>query len=85
MGFQNGGIYDNGSPGCCAKTGGLFCGCIVKEDCRKDQDMQQGGEEEALFCTLCNAEVSTLLIERFMISFPLFVTFHSQVNNELMI
>ncbi|KAI3757348.1 hypothetical protein L6452_04884 [Arctium lappa] len=57
MGFQNGGIYDNGSPGCCSKVGGLFCGCIVKEDCRKDEDMQQGGEEEALFCTLCNAEV----------------------------
>ncbi|KAI3807767.1 hypothetical protein L1987_23701 [Smallanthus sonchifolius] len=56
-GFQNGGIYDNNSSGCCSKIGGLFCGCIVKEDCRNDEDMQQGWEEEALFCTLCNAEV----------------------------
>ncbi|KAM0041656.1 putative protein S-acyltransferase [Helianthus debilis subsp. tardiflorus] len=55
--FQNGGIYDNNSSGCCSKIGGLFCGCIVKEDCRNDEDMQQGWEEEALFCTLCNAEV----------------------------
>ncbi|KAK1431288.1 hypothetical protein QVD17_07744 [Tagetes erecta] len=55
--FQTGGIYDNSSSGCCSKIGGLFCGCIVKEDCRNDEDMQQGLEEEALFCTLCNAEV----------------------------
>nr|XP_043615551.1 protein S-acyltransferase 21-like [Erigeron canadensis] len=55
--FQNGGIYENGKPGCCSKLGGLFCGCIVKEDCRNDEDMQLGGDEEALFCTLCNAEV----------------------------
>ncbi|PWA94321.1 DHHC-type zinc finger family protein [Artemisia annua] len=57
MGFQNGGIYDNGSSGCCSKIAGLFCGCIVKEDCRNDEDMQLEGDEEALFCTLCNAEV----------------------------
>ncbi|KAI3507167.1 hypothetical protein L1887_22003 [Cichorium endivia] len=56
-GFQNVGIYDNGNSGCCSKIWGFFCGCIVIEDCRKDEDMQQGGEEEALFCTLCNAEV----------------------------
>ncbi|KAK9053474.1 hypothetical protein SSX86_030108 [Deinandra increscens subsp. villosa] len=56
-GFENGGIYDNNSPSCCLKVGGLFCGCVVKEDCRNDEDMQQGWEEEALFCTLCNAEV----------------------------
>lgn len=53
----NGGIYDNGSSGCCSTVGGILCGCIVKEDCRNDEEMQQGGEEEALFCTLCNAEV----------------------------
>ncbi|KAL4557591.1 hypothetical protein LXL04_035775 [Taraxacum kok-saghyz] len=58
MGFENVGIYDNGGgSGCCSKVAGFFCGCIVIEDCRKDEDMQQGGEEEALFCTLCNAEV----------------------------
>ncbi|GJT48200.1 protein S-acyltransferase 21, partial [Tanacetum coccineum] len=57
-GYGSGGIYDNGSSGgCCSKVGGIFCGCIVKEDCRNDEEMQQGGEEEALFCTLCNAEV----------------------------
>nr|XP_043631233.1 protein S-acyltransferase 21-like [Erigeron canadensis] len=56
-GFGNGGIYDNGSPGCCSKVAVVLCGCIVKEDCRNDEEMQQGGEEEALFCTLCNAEV----------------------------
>ncbi|MFS7947319.1 putative protein S-acyltransferase [Helianthus anomalus] len=56
-GFQNGGIYDKNSSGCCSKIGGLLCGCIVIEDCRNDEDMQQGWEEEALFCTLCNAEV----------------------------
>ncbi|KAI3745597.1 hypothetical protein L6452_07998 [Arctium lappa] len=56
-GFQNGGIYDNGNSGCCSKVSGVVCGCIVKEDCRNDEEMQLGGEEEALFCTLCNAEV----------------------------
>ncbi|KAK9073646.1 hypothetical protein SSX86_006240 [Deinandra increscens subsp. villosa] len=57
-GFRNEGIYDNSSSGgCCSKVGGVLCGCIVKEDCRNDEEMQQGGEEEALFCTLCNAEV----------------------------
>ncbi|XP_076947900.1 protein S-acyltransferase 21-like [Bidens hawaiensis] len=55
--FQNGGIYDNSSSGCCSKFWGFFCGCFVIEDCRNDEDMQQGFEEEALFCTLCNAEV----------------------------
>ncbi|XVE69572.1 hypothetical protein DITRI_Ditri10aG0001900 [Diplodiscus trichospermus] len=43
----------------CSKLGGFFCACIVREDCRKDEDLlqQQSGEEDALFCTLCNAEV----------------------------
>ncbi|CAN1315746.1 Protein S-acyltransferase 21 [Linum perenne] len=35
--------------------GGFFCGFLVKEDCRSDEDMHSG--EDALFCTLCNAEV----------------------------
>ncbi|CAM8922086.1 unnamed protein product [Rhodiola kirilowii] len=42
---------------CCTRVGGVFCGCIVKEDCRKDDILQQQPEEDALFCTLCNAEV----------------------------
>lgn len=42
----------------CSKVG-LFCGCFVKADCRKDEeDLQQQLEEQnAVFCTLCNAEV----------------------------
>lgn len=40
--------------------GGIFCGIFVHEDCRKQDALggQQGGAEDALFCTLCNAEVS---------------------------
>lgn len=43
----------------CSKVGGFFCFCLVREDCRKDDEIiqQSSGEEEALFCTLCNAEV----------------------------
>ncbi|KAM7518074.1 hypothetical protein LguiB_017036 [Lonicera macranthoides] len=49
----------DGHGTCCSKLGGLLCGLLVKEDCRKDEDLlqQQLGEEDALFCTLCNAEV----------------------------
>ncbi|TVU04574.1 hypothetical protein EJB05_47690 [Eragrostis curvula] len=38
--------------------GGIICALFVKEDCRKfdDSDNQVDGED-ALFCTLCNAEV----------------------------
>lgn len=37
----------------------IFCGLFVYEDCRRKEetDEQQGEREEALFCTLCNAEV----------------------------
>ncbi|RAL50399.1 hypothetical protein DM860_016866 [Cuscuta australis] len=58
-GLKNGGKYTRDSSGVCAKLGGLFCGCIVNEDCRKDDEHLelQNGEDEALFCTLCNAEV----------------------------
>ncbi|CAH2079092.1 unnamed protein product [Thlaspi arvense] len=37
----------------------ILCGVFVYEDCRKKEetDEQQGDREEALFCTLCNAEV----------------------------
>ncbi|XP_021746936.1 protein S-acyltransferase 21-like [Chenopodium quinoa] len=43
----------------CSKVGGIFCFCLVREDCRDDEEALQpsSGEEEALFCTLCNAEV----------------------------
>lgn len=43
----------------CSKLGAFFCVCFVREDCRSDEDshQQQSGEEDVLFCTLCNAEV----------------------------
>ncbi|CAO2177329.1 unnamed protein product [Urochloa humidicola] len=38
--------------------GGLVCALFVKEDCRKFDDSEdQVDGEDALFCTLCNAEV----------------------------
>lgn len=44
----------------CSKLGAFFCVCFVREDCRSDEDshQQQSGEEDVLFCTLCNAEVT---------------------------
>lgn len=41
-----------------------MCYCLVKEDCRKDEYhlQEQNGEEDALFCTLCNAEVCQLQV-----------------------
>ncbi|KAK3129442.1 hypothetical protein QOZ80_6BG0479630 [Eleusine coracana subsp. coracana] len=42
----------------CWFLGGLLCALFVKEDCRKADDTeQQENGEEALFCTLCDAEV----------------------------
>lgn len=37
----------------------LFCALFVYEDCRKQKGLeeQQGAGDDALFCTLCNAEV----------------------------
>ncbi|KAF6154306.1 hypothetical protein GIB67_026762 [Kingdonia uniflora] len=42
----------------CSKIRWLFCGFLVKEDCRRDENsiQQPADEEDALFCTLCNAE-----------------------------
>jgi palmitoyltransferase len=54
------GLRSRGKPekhgSCCSTFGGLLCGLCMMEDCRKD-DEDQSGEEDALFCTLCNAEV----------------------------
>ncbi|XP_057544511.1 probable protein S-acyltransferase 19 isoform X2 [Amaranthus tricolor] len=43
----------------CSGIGGIFCLLFAHEDCRKEEDVehQQGNEEDALFCTLCNSEV----------------------------
>ena len=40
---------------CC--IGGIFCAICVHEDCRKQEGAAEQGSEEALFCTLCDAEV----------------------------
>lgn len=38
--------------------GGIFCAMFVHEDCRKqDEAAEQQFNGDALFCTLCNAEV----------------------------
>ncbi|KAE8656490.1 Protein S-acyltransferase 21 [Hibiscus syriacus] len=59
IGLKYGSEYNMHSSRWCSKLGGFFCACIIKEDCCKDADLlqQQSGEEDALFCTLCNAEV----------------------------
>uniref|UniRef100_J3MV78 S-acyltransferase n=1 Tax=Oryza brachyantha TaxID=4533 RepID=J3MV78_ORYBR len=42
----------------CSLLGGFICALFVEEDCRKLVDSEhQGDAEDALFCTLCNAEV----------------------------
>lgn len=43
----------------CDVIGGIFCIMFSHEDCRKQEVTadEQGGGEDALFCTLCNAEV----------------------------
>ncbi|KAK7283469.1 hypothetical protein RIF29_13010 [Crotalaria pallida] len=52
------GMSERHNSNWCSKLGCFFCSFLVKEDCRYNEDsQQQSGEEEALFCTLCNAEV----------------------------
>lgn len=64
IGLTNGENSGRHGSSCCSKAGGFFCGFVVKEDCRNDDDLlkQQSGEEDALFCTLCNAEVQIFYI-----------------------
>ncbi|KAE8679717.1 putative protein S-acyltransferase 20 [Hibiscus syriacus] len=40
---------------CC--IGGIFCALFAHEDCRKQDPPNEQDNEDALFCTLCNAEV----------------------------
>ncbi|KAK3427336.1 hypothetical protein EUGRSUZ_F03582 [Eucalyptus grandis] len=58
-GLRNGEESGSHNASCYSMLGGFFCGFLVKEDCRKDEDHleEQTGDEDALFCTLCNAEV----------------------------
>ncbi|KAG5018142.1 hypothetical protein JHK87_013997 [Glycine soja] len=60
MGLKGEGMSDRHNSSWCSKVGCFFCSFLVREDCRSNEDIslqQQSGEEEALFCTLCNAEV----------------------------
>ena len=58
VGLKDGGNYNRHGSSYCSKLGGFFCGFLVREDCYKDDLLQQqSGDEDALFCTLCNAEV----------------------------
>lgn len=56
-------LNDHVQPGkkrsSCSGIGGIFCLLFVLEDCRKEENVEeeQGNREDALFCTLCNAEV----------------------------
>ncbi|KAH8514976.1 hypothetical protein H0E87_003719 [Populus deltoides] len=61
--LKNGGkSYKYGSSWC-SRLGGFFCCFLVKQDCRKDEDiLQEESGEDALFCTLCNAEVQVYSI-----------------------
>lgn len=58
--LNSGGKYSGHSSTLCGKIGGFLCGCFVIEDCRKDDILQQQSGEDALFCTLCNAEVQPI-------------------------
>ncbi|OAY50306.1 protein S-acyltransferase 21 [Manihot esculenta] len=56
--LKDGGKSSRNSSSWCSKVGGFFCGFLVKQDCCSDEDiLQQQSGEDALFCTLCNAEV----------------------------
>ncbi|OMO94946.1 Zinc finger, DHHC-type, palmitoyltransferase [Corchorus capsularis] len=58
IGLKYGRQSDRHGSRWCSKLGGFFCGCLVTADCRSDDDLlEQSAEEDALFCTLCNAEV----------------------------
>ncbi|CAN7061714.1 hypothetical protein HID58_015992 [Brassica napus] len=55
---ENGVPYTRHGSGCCNAVGRFICGCLVIQDCRRDTHQEEPGEqEEALFCSLCNAEV----------------------------
>jgi palmitoyltransferase len=54
----DGGPHIRHGSGCCSAIGRFICGCLVIQDCRRDTQQEQSNEqEEALFCSLCNAEV----------------------------
>uniref|UniRef100_A0A2P2N6D2 S-acyltransferase n=1 Tax=Rhizophora mucronata TaxID=61149 RepID=A0A2P2N6D2_RHIMU len=63
----------------CNNIGGIFCGLFVHEDCRKRDGAseQQGAAEEALFCTLCNAEVCITSAAKSIHIFSLGLTYYT--------
>lgn len=65
IGLKGEGMSDRHNSNWCSKLGCFFCGFLVREDCRSNEDItqEQSGEEDALFCTLCNAEVGTLTVK----------------------
>ncbi|GAA0154894.1 protein modifying enzyme [Lithospermum erythrorhizon] len=57
----NGGKSDTHDSNCCSKLSCFLCGCFVIEDCRGSEDnVELQNPEDALFCTICNAEVRKL-------------------------
>ncbi|XP_022771796.1 probable protein S-acyltransferase 19 isoform X7 [Durio zibethinus] len=62
---KKGSVGDNGALNAPAQSatrkscfiGGIFCALFVHEDCRKQEGAAEQGSEDALFCTLCNAEL----------------------------
>lgn len=70
MGLKGEGMSDRHNSNWCSKVGCFFCSFLVREDCRSNEDInlqQQSGEEDALFCTLCNAEVGTNFLKNFIL------------------
>ena len=66
IGLKDDGIYDQHDSNGCSKLGCCLCSFLAREDCRSDEDFilqQQSGEEDALFCTLCNAEVGSFTVK----------------------
>lgn len=52
-------LRNQNNPNSCDVIGGILCILFSHEDCRKQEATadEQGGGEDALFCTLCNSEV----------------------------
>ncbi|KAK7310665.1 hypothetical protein RJT34_08301 [Clitoria ternatea] len=60
IGLKGEGLSTRHNSSWCSKVGCFFCSFLVREDCRSNEDVilqQQSGEEEFLFCSLCNTEV----------------------------
>lgn len=72
IGLKGEGMSDRHNSNWCSKVGCFFCGFLVREDCCSNEDsipQQQSGEEDALFCTLCNAEVDASFLKNIIMFF----------------